>query len=311
MSGGTEVLPAAPTNGNGSRSLLRQTMSEEQIELIKRTICRPRNRDASDDELQLFRYQAERTGLDPFSRQIYAIFRWDGKANAEKMTIQVGIDGLRLIAERTGNYAGQEGPFWCDSTGVWRDTWFEKDPPTAAKVIVRKAIGGKLVETVAVAHYREYVPMKAGKPMGLWPSKPALMLGKCAEALALRKAFPAETSGLYIEEESEATEIVEVAEASETTQAIEAEASKPRIAEDRADRVLKAFAELKLNYKTIDLVLGSAGIDGLRARSKKAIQERVDALTPDEADALEAELEREVDRRAEAEDQGKGGESND
>lgn len=299
MSTGTEVV--APANGNGSRSMLRQSMTEEQIELIKRTICKPKEREASDDELALFRYQCERTGLDPFSRQIYAIFR--KSQGREQMGIQVGIDGLRLIAERTGHYAGQEGPYWCDDSGLWTDTWFKAEPPTAAKVIVRKAIGGQLVETTAVAHYREYVPTYNNKPLGLWPDKPALMLGKCAEALALRKAFPAETSDLYIAEELE-REIEGVAEPSDHAKQIEAEAQKPRIAEDRADKILAAFKELKLPYKDLDLILGSAGIDALRARSPKAIRERVDALTPDEADALEAELEVEVDRRAAAEDKG-------
>ena len=292
----TDVVLTTPANGNGSRSLLRQTMTDEQIELIKRTICKPKGREATDDELALFRYQCERTGLDPFSRQIYAIFR--KSQGREQMGIQVGIDGLRLIAERTGHYAGQEGPFWCDDSGLWTDTWFKAEAPTAAKVIVRKAIGGQLVETTAVAHYREYVPTYNGKPQGLWPEKPALMLGKCAEALALRKAFPAETSELYIAEEME-REIEGVAEPSDAAKRIEAEASKPRIAEDRADKILAAFKEMKLPYKELDLILGSAGIDGLRARSPKAIRERIDALTPEEADALEAELEAEVDRRAE------------
>jgi phage recombination protein Bet len=174
--------------------------TSEQIGLIKRQVMASK-REPSDDELALFLHHCQRTGLDPLARQIYAIYRYDGRTKDERMTIQTSIDGLRLTAERTGRYLGQAGPWWCGEDGTWREIWTASNPPVAAKVIARKHVDGQIAETPGVALYDEYVQRKDDKPIGLWRDKPALMLAKCAESLALRKAFPQELSNLYTDAE--------------------------------------------------------------------------------------------------------------
>jgi phage recombination protein Bet len=184
----------------GGSGLYDLDFDEDKIGLMRRTIARG----ASEDELALFVEQCRRTGLDPFARQIYSVRRkqWSSQSRSyeEVQVIQVSIDGFRLIADRTHKYAGQVGPWWCGTDGEWKEIWLNDEPPAAAKVgVLRHDFHQPLY---AIALFRSYVQTNAhGDPVSRWKTDPAGMIAKCAEALALRRAFPHELSGLYTTEE--------------------------------------------------------------------------------------------------------------
>lgn len=169
----------ATTNGSSAIA----AWDESQIAIIKQQIAKG----CSDGELQLFGQICTKTELDPFSRQIYAISR------GGKMTVQISIDGFRTIAARSNLYGGSMTE-WCGEDGIWRDVWLSTKPPAAAKTTVWRK--GSPQPFTGVARYAAY---QQGNSM--WTKMCDVMIGKVSEALALRKAFPAELSGLYSSEE--------------------------------------------------------------------------------------------------------------
>jgi phage recombination protein Bet len=171
-----------------STELQKISFSQEQIDLIKKQIA-PK---ATDNELKLFMYQCQRTGLDPLTRQIYCIHI------GGKMTIQTSIDGFRVIAERSGDYAGQDEPIFTEENGKI----------ISCKVTVYRFKGEqRYPAAVGIAYMSEY---NAGGPM--WSKMPHTMISKCAEAVALRKAYPQDLSGLYTGDEMQQAEVPAVDE---------------------------------------------------------------------------------------------------
>lgn len=180
-----------------------EKLNVEQIELLKNTIAKG----ASNDELQLFIHVCNRLELDPFARQIYALKRRSQEKGqwVERIVFQIGIEGFRLAAQRSHHkggpkYEGQTAIEWCADDGVWTDLWTAKEPPFAARCGVY--VEGFREPIYAIVEYTRVVQKTSdGKPNIFWEKGGAFQLGKCAEAAALRKAFPNELSGVYIKEE--------------------------------------------------------------------------------------------------------------
>lgn len=173
--------------------------SSVQIQLLRDTIAQG----CDPNEFALFLEIAKLKRLDPFNGQIRPVKRWDSNLGREKMTVQVGIDGYRVIGSRTGDLAGIDDATYDSEDG---------DHPKWARVTVyRYGRGNEKVPYTATARWSEYVQKKKdGTPNSMWQKMPFLMLGKVSEALALRKAFPDELSGIYTNEEmAQADNVIE------------------------------------------------------------------------------------------------------
>lgn len=192
-------------------------MAENQLTALKNDYVRVRGEYQLDDEafrllttqiavgakpmeLSYFMQVCKRRALDPFSGQIYFVPRKvknDQDQWVDKFSIQVSIDGFRTIAEKSGQLGGMDD--------ISFDTE-EGEHPNKATVTVYRFVNGQRVPFTATARWNEYVQKKKdGTPTAMWKKMGWTMLGKCAEALALRKAFPQDLGGLYAVEEMEQT----------------------------------------------------------------------------------------------------------
>ncbi|WP_405999390.1 phage recombination protein Bet [Streptomyces sp. NBC_00829] len=205
----------------------QKAFEDQQLRALRAAF--PDLAEASPAQLGIFFHYCKASGLDPFGRQIYMIKR---KSRGEiRWTIQTGIDGYRLIARRAADHAGQpiayEDFVWYDAEGGEHTVWLRDEPPSACRAVLWRGDS----RFPAVAHWREYAPKvwdyesQEYKLGGLWPQMPASQLSKVAEALALRRACPADLSGLHVDEEMHAAD---AAESGERVQAAAVQLRTPR-----------------------------------------------------------------------------------
>jgi phage recombination protein Bet len=221
-------------------SLQKIDFTQEQVDLIRKQIA-PK---ANENELKLFLYQCKRTGLDPLARQIYCI------PIGGRMTIQTSIDGFRVVAERSGFYAGQSEPEFVED---------EKGNIICCKVRVFKfsPAGVRYEAAVGVAYWAEYAQ---SSPM--WNKMKHTMISKCAEALALRKAFPQDLSGLYTTDEMqqaqeptvvETTSEIDDVPTNEERQLLKSLVYNSDLNEDEKEKAFEAI-DTCTNYKRFEAI---------------------------------------------------------
>lgn len=184
-----------PANGSAALEVVRPAnvvsadeWNERREQFIRQNYCNG----APDPEASAFITICKRRGLAPEEKQIYLIKR------GGNWTVQTSIDGYRLIAERTAAYAGSDEPIFVESGERLANG---RPFPLKATATVYKIVAGVRCPFTASAFWDEY---NAGT--NLWLTMPHVMLAKCAESQALRKAFPADLSGIYTVEEMDQAE---------------------------------------------------------------------------------------------------------
>jgi phage recombination protein Bet len=199
--------------------------TKSQFEVIQRTYFKGMN----IDEIKIFGHVCKHTGLDPFLKQIYPVMR------SGKMTIQTAIDGYRLIAERTGKYSpGRETTFVYKKDGL---------PLSATAYIKKMTPDGTWHEVAATAYFDEYNPGVGP----FWKKMPHTMIAKCAEALALRKAFPAELSGVRTSDEMDQADNSKLPEAiyeDITSKVINDNTVLEKISEEQCNHLLEMLKQV-------------------------------------------------------------------
>lgn len=216
MSEPTTDLSVLPTSGNPNN------WSPEQAQLMEFAGVGH----APASVAQGFLHACARTGLDPIAKQIYAM-QFKGK-----WAVIVGVDGFRVIAQRSKGYQGQVGPQFTADGVTWSDAWLPtlqggkaNDVPMAARVGVwREGFREPLWQVITWAEF--------GQTTGNWNKTPAHMLGIRAETHALRRAFPNDLSGLYTAEDFDGQDDAEIIEPSRDWAALIAAADDKAVLAD-------------------------------------------------------------------------------
>lgn len=179
-----------------NKNLQNQDTKKDNKSNTEKLIYEKACKGASELDFRLFLHVVNRTGLDPLMNQIYAVCRkvYVNGSWEKKFTPQTSIDGLRILADKTGKYSPGD---------ICEYSYDENNKIKSVVVSVKKQTpDGTWHDVKSIAFWDEYVQKdKEGFPTKFWSKFSHLMIAKCAEALALRKAFPAELCNLYTNEE--------------------------------------------------------------------------------------------------------------
>lgn len=215
-------------------------LSSRQIALVQHTIAK----DCNTEEFNLFMEAARSYGLDPFRKQILPlVFGKNARDQSKRrMSIVVSRDGLRVIAQRCGNYRPASEKAEWDTDASLVGPLNPKGLVSCTVYLWQQDSRGEWFKVKGEAEWDEFAPVteewaedaegkrrptgrKTIDASGNWVKMPKVMLEKCAEAQALRAGWPEQFGGVYAEEEMDRAKVIDLA----ASEIVEAEAAEQRM----------------------------------------------------------------------------------
>lgn len=149
---------------------------------------------ASPSSIKMVLGYCRAAGLDPMQKPVHIVPMWDAKSGGMRDVVMPGIGMYRTQAARTGCAGVSEpdfGPDVTENIGGMEITY----PVWCRVTVKRRLASGEVVEFTAKEFWKENYAVKGGKeksiaPNAMWAKRPYGQIAKCAEAQALRKAFP-------------------------------------------------------------------------------------------------------------------------
>lgn len=229
---------------------------------------------ASDQSLAMVLSYCHAAGLDPMQKPVHIVPMWDSASRSMRDVVMPGISLYRIQAERTGLFAGVSKPEWGEMV-TEKLGGVEVTYPEWCRVTVYKIVAGNSVAFEAEEYWLENYASK-GKdnpaPNAMWAKRPRGQLAKCAEAQALRRAFPSLASVPTAEE-------------------MDGKPMQPEEAPTRTEaEVLRPIVE----GQTVDAVKAAGRVlwrewPNMKQQIADAVERRVHELQAQEAQTIEGE----------------------
>lgn len=168
---------------------------------------------ASKDSISLAVSYCKATSLDVMQKPVHIVPMWDRKLGRMRDVIMPGIGLYRIQAARTGQFAGMTepefGPMVTEKIDGVKVEYPEYCRVTAKRILAN----GVIAEFSVIEYWIENYAIAGGKeksiaPNAMWAKRPRGQLAKCAQAQALRLAFP-ELGAANTAEEMEGRSLME------------------------------------------------------------------------------------------------------